>query len=205
MCPASPRQSPSSLLEERMCSRQSQLQEGGGRLSAHNLEGTAHNLQGTDRQPPSSFHSGQGHPWGSHTRREGAIRPHVRPHTAAALRVVSFSETPAQELSTGSTGAGNILTPRKVLPLTNASRGHTHPARPVSAPAPSGANPIGLLLAAKRDAAVEANARAARVLAQKLEAERWETSGWRGPISREVARLEEDEALLQAAEQEEQD
>jgi hypothetical protein len=119
--------------------------------------------------------------------------------------VESCSETPAQELSTGSTGAGNMLTPRKVLPLTNASRGQTHPARPVSAPAPSGANPIGLLLAANRDAAAEANAHAARVLAQKVEAERWETSGWSGPISREVARLEEDEALLQAAEQDEQD
>jgi len=139
---------------------------------------------------------------------QGSIRPHVRPHTAEALRAVSFSETPAQKLSTGSTGSGNMLTPRKVLPLANASRGHAHPARPVSAPAPhlpSGANPSGLILAAKEDAAAEANARAARVLAQKLEAERWESSGWRGPISREVARLEEDEALLQAADQEEQD
>lgn len=139
--------------------------------------------------------------------------------------MVSFSETRAQELGTGQ---GNMLTPRKVLPFTNASHGQNHPARPVSAPAPSGADSMRLPLAAKKKAAVEANAkanakanastdtanaRATLVLSQKLEAERWEmTSGWRVPISRKLAQQEDDirvalqlqsekgEALLQAEE-----
>jgi len=64
-------------------------------------------------------------------------------------------------------------------------------------------DPMALLLAAKNDGAAEANARAARVLEQKLEVQRRaEEEALRVALQ---FQSEEDEALLHAAEQEEQD